>query len=91
MNFISALLLLFMEESDAFWALASIVEDLLPADYYTHSMEGATTDLRVLATLLQRECPKIAEYFETQGVLLHAFAAQWILCLFINVLPVEVI
>jgi hypothetical protein len=30
MNYIGALLLLFMEEDEAFWTLASIVEDLLP-------------------------------------------------------------
>ncbi len=37
MNFIAGCLLLFMGEEDAFWCLATIVEDLLPG-YFSFSM-----------------------------------------------------
>jgi hypothetical protein len=37
MNFIAGCLLLFMDEEDAFWALASVVEDLLPG-YFSLAM-----------------------------------------------------
>jgi hypothetical protein len=33
MNFVTALLLLFMEEEEAFWMLAAIVEDIMPLDF----------------------------------------------------------
>jgi len=35
MGLIAACLLLLMEEEEAFWLMASIVEDLLPACYYS--------------------------------------------------------
>ena len=44
MNFLTALLLLLMEEEAAFWCLAAIVEDILPG-YFTNTMlaGGAVT------------------------------------------------
>jgi len=29
-----------MEEEDAFWMMCSIIEDLLPASYYSHTLIG---------------------------------------------------
>ena len=37
---IAAVFLLLLEEEDAFWLLCAIVEDLLPASYYTPSLIG---------------------------------------------------
>jgi len=37
---IAASLLLFMEEEDAFWMLCTIIEDLLPASYYSSTLIG---------------------------------------------------
>lgn len=39
MNFVAACLLLFMDEEDAFWALAVIIEDLLPGYFSTAMVE----------------------------------------------------
>ena len=36
----ATVLLLLLEEEDAFWLLCTIVEDLLPASYYTPSLIG---------------------------------------------------
>ena len=37
---IAASLLLFMEEEDAFWMMCAIIEDLLPASYYSSTLLG---------------------------------------------------
>jgi hypothetical protein len=37
MNFVAGCLLLFMDEEDAFWSLACIIEDLLPG-YFSMAM-----------------------------------------------------
>lgn len=37
---IAASLLLFMEEEDAFWMMCAIIEDLLPASYYSSTLIG---------------------------------------------------
>ena len=47
LNFVGGMMLLFMEEEDSFWLLLTVVETLLPEDYYTRSMVGTYTDQQV--------------------------------------------
>jgi hypothetical protein len=44
LNFVAGMMLLFLQEEDAFWLLATIIENLLPPEYYTKSMLGAYVD-----------------------------------------------
>ena len=37
---IAASLLLFLEEEDTFWMMCAIIEDLLPASYYSSTLLG---------------------------------------------------
>jgi len=59
LNFIVGMMLLFMEEEDAFWLLVTIIEKLLPLDYYTKSMVGTYTDQLVLMNLIKTHLPKV--------------------------------
>lgn len=59
LNFIVGMMLLFMEEEDAFWLLVTIIERLLPPDYYTKSMVGTYTDQLVLMNLIKTHLPKV--------------------------------
>jgi hypothetical protein len=54
MNQIAALLLLFMDEEDAFWALSAVVEKILPRDYYSKTMIGAQVSSSSTGLLLER-------------------------------------
>ena len=47
MNFVAGCLLLFMDEEDAFWSLACIIEDLLPGYYSTAMVEPQVHQLSV--------------------------------------------
>ena len=47
MNFIVAILILFMEEEAAFWVLVMVVEELMP-DYFSASLSGFQIDQCVL-------------------------------------------
>ena len=40
MGMIAASLLLFLEEEESFWVMCTIVEDLLPASYYSTTLLG---------------------------------------------------
>ncbi len=35
LNFVAGMMIIFMDECDAFWLLVTVVEKLLPCDYYT--------------------------------------------------------
>ena len=48
MGMLVAMLLLVMEEEEAFWSLRAILLRLIPRDYYSSTLLGAMTDQRVL-------------------------------------------
>lgn len=52
-------MLLFMDEEDAFWLLATVIGTMLPFDYYTHSMIGTYVDLYVLADFIRVHLPRV--------------------------------
>eukprot|EP01047_Picozoa_sp_COSAG01_P067198 COSAG01_NODE_9436_length_2447_cov_1.868825_1_plen_136_part_00 len=66
MNYVVAHLLIFLEESEAFWVLASVVENFLPG-YYEGNMTGVHTDLKV--SVISLLCPyHTTAWFGTKAV-----------------------
>ena len=59
MNFLSALLLLHMQEEKSFWTLAAIVEDILPHSYYETSMLGARVDQYAFHACIAWKFPEV--------------------------------
>lgn len=88
MNFLVAVLLLHMDENLAFWALASIVEDLVPG-HYTKQMTGMHVDQRVFESLVKQRLPRLHAHLESLEFPLEFVTYQWFLCLFVNSLPLE--
>ena len=52
MNFVAGTMLLFMDEEDAFWALAAVVEDLLPG-YFAMDLIAPQVDQAVFKHLVR--------------------------------------
>lgn len=88
MNFLAAVLLHHVEEEEAFWVLAAIVEELTPS-YHTRSMAGSRADQRVFADLVQQKLPAIFQHMQALGVDFEPFTLKWFLCLFLHTLPFE--
>lgn len=61
MNLLAALLLLiYPDEEDAFWMLASVLERTLPSDYYSSQLLVSQADQRVLQDLIQLALPDVS-------------------------------
>eukprot|EP00887_Chlorella_sp_A99_P001132 scaffold14.g1132.t1 len=88
LNFIAAAFALFMEEEDAFWCLAAVVEDLLPG-YFETRMVAPQVDQLVLAHLLQGGFPTVWRHLQSLDVDPTSATLHWYLCLFLNSLPLE--
>jgi Ca2+-binding EF-hand superfamily protein len=88
MNFLAATLLIFMEEEQAFWMLAYMVEELLH-NYYVPSMSGFHVDAQLFETLVAEHLPELSKHFQRSHLSVAILTAPWFLCLFVNDLPSE--
>ncbi|KAJ7690788.1 GTPase activating rab protein [Mycena olivaceomarginata] len=90
MNLItSTLLLVHADEEDAFWALAAIVERILPEDFFSPSLLPSRACPLVLLDYVKEYTPKLHAHLADLGVDLPAICFSWFLSLFTDCLPVE--
>lgn len=90
MNLVTANLLLIMPSAeDAFWVLASVVENILPRGYYDHSLLASRADQLVLRRYVADVLPKLSAHLDALGVELEALTFQWFLSVFTDCLSAE--
>lgn len=88
---IAASLLLLLEEEDAFWMMCTIVEDLLPASYYSATLLGVQADQRVLRTLVSSYLPDVDAALREHDIELALISSNWFLTLFASVVHMKVL
>uniref|UniRef100_A0A8D8RWV6 RUN and TBC1 domain-containing protein 3 n=1 Tax=Cacopsylla melanoneura TaxID=428564 RepID=A0A8D8RWV6_9HEMI len=88
---IAASLLLLMEEEEAFWTLSAIVEDLLPASYYTPTLIGIQADQKVLRSLVASSLPDLESTLIQHDIELSLITLHWFLTLFASVIHFKIL
>ncbi|QRV89023.1 GTPase-activating protein GYP2 [Ceratobasidium sp. AG-Ba] len=86
MNILTAAVLIYMSEEQAFWLLEVLCNRLVPG-YYSPSMWGTLLDQRVFESLVHRCLPIIHERFLAVDVQLSVASLPWFLSLYINSMP----
>ncbi|CAI5499643.1 unnamed protein product [Closterium sp. Naga37s-1] len=90
MNYVAAYLLLVMRsEEDAFWMLATLVENVLYDDCFAEDLFGVHVEQRVLKDLLKKKQPKLASHLDKVGFELSLVTTEWFLCVFAKTFPSE--
>jgi hypothetical protein len=90
MNLIAACLLLIMPTSeDAFWALATMIEDILPEKYYDQHLLTSRADQSVLREYVADLLPKLSNHLDMLEIELEALTFQWFLSVFTDCLSAE--
>ncbi|EGX87968.1 TBC domain protein, putative [Cordyceps militaris CM01] len=90
MNLITAnLLLITPSAEDAFWILASIVENILPHGYYDHSLIASRADQQVLRQYVATVLPRLSAHLDALSIELEALTFQWFLSVFTDCLCAE--
>jgi len=90
-NYIAGLILLVTKDEDAsFWLLKVMCEQILP-EYYTASMPGLLTDVKVLAELARQEIPVLATHIDKMQMPWALFCSKWFICIYAEVLPTETV
>ncbi|KAF2637093.1 TBC-domain-containing protein [Massarina eburnea CBS 473.64] len=90
MNLITACLLLIMPTSeDAFWMLATMIENILPDNYYDQHLLTSRADQSVLREYVVELLPKLSAHLDLLEIELEALTFQWFLSVFTDCLSAE--
>ncbi|PSN59716.1 TBC-domain-containing protein [Corynespora cassiicola Philippines] len=90
MNLITACLLLIMPTAeDAFWVLATMIENILPQNYYDQHLLTSRADQSVLREYVVELLPKLSNHLEMLEIELEALTFQWFLSVFTDCLSAE--
>jgi hypothetical protein len=87
MNFMVALLLMYLTEEQTFWVLAVLLEDILPGDYYTSGMSDCIVDQGVFQSCLAWKLPILFSHLKAYEIDIEPITCSWFLSLYINILP----
>ena len=91
LNFIAALLLVVLGDEPAYHALCTIVEDFLPADYYTAGMHGFRVDLQLFNSILHERTPEVWKHATKLHHEWMLTASGWLLTVFSNSFPIPTV
>ncbi|XP_055382539.1 TBC1 domain family member 9 [Condylostylus longicornis] len=87
MNIVTSAFLIYCDEENAFWMLASLCENLLP-DYYNDKVVGAQIDQGVLNELISTYIPELHKHLDKLGII-KMISLSWFLTIFLSVIPFE--
>lgn len=86
MNIVTAALLIYMSEEQAFFVLSTLCDRLIPG-YYSTTMYGTLLDQRVFESLVEKTMPILWEHLVKADVQLSVVSLPWFLSLYINSMP----
>jgi ankyrin repeat protein len=91
MGFISGLLLMYMEEEDAFWVLVRLCRDYELEPLFLPGLPGLGRCTYILDNLLQAFLPDIAKHLEKERVISSMFATQWFITVYTYNMPFSIV
>ncbi|XP_037758301.1 TBC1 domain family member 2A isoform X5 [Chelonia mydas] len=84
-------LLVLEEEESAFWCLVHIVENLMPADYYSDTLIASQVDQRVFKDFLSEKLPRLTAHFEQHRIDVSLITFNWFLVAFVDSLVSDIL
>ncbi|KFQ44083.1 TBC1 domain family member 2A, partial [Nestor notabilis] len=92
LNRLAAVALLVLEdEESAFWCLVHIVENLMPADYYSETLITSQVDQRVFKDFLSEKLPRLMAHFEHYRIDVSLITFNWFLVAFVDSLVSDIL
>ncbi|XP_041567071.2 TBC1 domain family member 2A isoform X2 [Taeniopygia guttata] len=92
LNRLAAVALLVLEdEESAFWCLVYIVENLMPADYYSETLITSQVDQRVFKDFLSEKLPCLMAHFEQYQIDVSLITFNWFLVAFVDSLVSDIL
>eukprot|EP01105_Mastigella_eilhardi_P020748 TRINITY_DN4973_c0_g1_i1.p1 TRINITY_DN4973_c0_g1~~TRINITY_DN4973_c0_g1_i1.p1 ORF type:complete len:1063 (-),score=239.90 TRINITY_DN4973_c0_g1_i1:77-3100(-) len=89
MNFLTAALLLFLTEEETFCVLVTIIDNMLPRNFYGQDLEAILVETAVLNKLAFGQVPAVMKHLADMGIVLDVFAVRWFLTLTVSAFPLQ--
>ncbi|WPK25152.1 hypothetical protein PUMCH_002455 [Australozyma saopauloensis] len=86
MNIVTAALLIYMSEEQAFWCLNTLCDRIIPG-YYSKTMYGTLLDQRVFESLVEQTMPVLWNHITKHDIQLSVISLPWFLCLYLTSMP----
>jgi len=91
LNFIVGILIVNMEEEEAFWLLVQLMKKYSLSNIYAKGLPGLLMCTSIFDSIVPHLLPNIANHFVSNGISTNMFAYKWFLTLFGCVLPLDVV
>eukprot|EP00160_Parvularia_atlantis_P017093 Unigene5737_Nuclearia_a/m.17525 Unigene5737_Nuclearia_a/g.17525 ORF Unigene5737_Nuclearia_a/g.17525 Unigene5737_Nuclearia_a/m.17525 type:complete len:691 (+) Unigene5737_Nuclearia_a:364-2436(+) len=83
MNFVAAFLLnIFDDEEDVFWMFATVIERILPNNYYDSQLKGIKAEADLFEMIIAKELPRLNRHLTDNGIDMAMFTLEWFVSLF---------
>jgi len=82
MVYIASVLLMYMNEEDAFWTMVSIMSKYDQKKYYVQSMGGVWESFYILQKFIELKMPKLHQHMLESKITPSMYATQWFMTLF---------
>lgn len=86
MNIVTAAMLIYQSEEQAFWMLELLCERIVPG-YYSKTMYGTLLDQRVFESLVEQTMPLLWSHINKCDIQLSVISLPWFLCLYLTSMP----
>ncbi|OXB66112.1 hypothetical protein ASZ78_012455 [Callipepla squamata] len=84
-------LLVLKDEESAFWCLVHIVENLMPADYYSDTLITSQVDQRVFKDFLAEKLPRLMAHLDQYQIDVSLITFNWFLVAFVDSLVSDIL
>ncbi|XP_053318638.1 TBC1 domain family member 2A [Spea bombifrons] len=92
LNRLAALALLVLEEEEsAFHCLVDIVDNIMPADYYSNNLTGSQVDQQVFKDFMSEKLPRLTAHFQQYRIDLSLITFNWFLVVFVDSLVSDIL
>jgi len=70
--------------------LCTLIDNVLPPDYYTPSLIGVRADTQIFKNLVYKRMSKLHEHMNRAGLDVSVVVLKWLMCVYILTLPFEI-
>ena len=93
MNFVTAMMLTFLSEEEAFWLLVVVMNNkpYKLRELFAEDMRGTLELLYIAEKLIKQFVPKLAKHLDKEGLHVSMFITPWLLTLYTSTFPFDLV